>query len=456
MRIHILGIAGTFMAGVAKLAQELGHDVSGSDKNIFPPMNKQIDKLGISILDSTKEKRPPKGIDLVIIGNTLTRGNPIIEYILEHKLNYCSGPDWISKNILQDKKNIVVTGTHGKTTIASLIAWILNDNGIDAGFLIGGVPNNFGCSARIGESQFFIIEGDEYDTAFFDKRSKFIHYKPETLIINNIEYDHADIFSSLQDIVKQFHHLLRTMPKTATIITPEGDKTVSSLIDLGCWSTVKTFGQSENCHMQYQYDTSKQSFKILSENRKLTNVNTPLMGKHNAANVAAAVLACQTSGLNLTQIFKSLTKFTNVSRRLELIKVAGDIKIYSDFAHHPTAIAKTIDALKEGMSEESKLLVIIEPKSNTMKSGVHEKSLEDALANADKFLMYDKASLEWVSNFAKTSGKFLGSFRTRTKAARTIAAHVDEQDTILIMSNGQIDKLIKCIFAHIKQKEEQL
>ncbi len=444
------------MAGVAKLAQELGHDVSGSDKNVFPPMDKQLDKLGITIIDSAKEKKPPKNIDLVIIGNSLTRGNPIIEYILENKLNYCSGPDWISKNILQNKKNIVVTGTHGKTTVASLIAWILYDNGIDAGFLIGGIPNNFGCSARIGQSQFFIIEGDEYDTAFFDKRSKFIHYKPETLVINNIEYDHADIFNSLEDIVKQFHHLLRTMPKNTTIITPEGNKTVSRLIDLGCWSPVKTFGQSENCNLRYTYDGSKESFKIFSDNGKLVGVNTPLMGKHNAANVAAAVLACQTSGLNSTQTYTSLKKFKNVSRRLELVKVVGDIKIYSDFAHHPTAIEKTIDALKEGISEENKLLVIIEPKSNTMKSGIHKKALEEALTYADKFLLYDEASLRWTANFAKTSEKFLGSFRTQAKVAATISAHVDEKDTILIMSNGQIDELIKSIFAHIKRKEEPL
>ena len=442
------------MAGVAKLAQELGHDVSGSDNNIFPPMDKQLDELGVNVIDSTKEKRPPTDIDLFIIGNSLTRGNPIIEYILENELNYCSGPDWILKNILQNKKNIVVTGTHGKTTIASLIAWILNDNGIDAGFLIGGIPNNFGCSARIGQSQFFVVEGDEYDTAFFDKRSKFIHYKPETLVINNIEYDHADIFCSLRDIVKQFHYLLRTMPKNTTIITPEDDKTISGLIDLGCWSTVKTFGQSENCTLQFKYDTGKESFKILSENHELISVTTPLMGRHNAANVAAAVLACQTSGLKLTQAARSIKKFKNVSRRLELIKVISDIKIYSDFAHHPTAIKKTINALKESTSKESKLMVIIQPKSNTMKSGIHKKSLEDALANADKFLIYDEDSLEWISNFAKTSEKFLGSFGTQTKAATTIAAHVDTKDIILIMSNGRIDKLIECIFDHIKQKEE--
>ena len=444
------------MAGVAKLAQELGHDVSGSDKNIFPPMDKQLGELGINIIDSTKEKEPPRNIDLVIIGNGMVRGTPIIEYILENHLNYCSGPDWVSKNILQNKKNIVVTGTHGKTTVASLIAWILNDNGIDAGFLIGGIPSNFGCSARIGQSEYFVIEGDEYDTAFFDKRSKFIHYKPETLVINNIEYDHADIFNSLQDIVKQFHHLIRTMPKNATIIVPEEDKTVSSLVDLGCWSTIKTFGLSEKSNMQFIYESSKASFKICYSNSKSISINKPLMGEHNAANVAAAMLACQTSGLNLMEISKSLRKFRNVSRRLELIEVVNEIKIYSDFAHHPTAIKKTIEALREVISNESRLFIVIEPKSNTMKSGIHQKSLENALANADNFLIYDIASLEWVANFAKKSRKFLGSFNSQTEVASTLALHVNRKDIILIMSNGQIDKLIKCISNFIKQKKEQL
>ena len=444
------------MAGVAKLAQELGHDVSGSDKNIFPPMDKQLDELGINIIDSTKEKEPPRNTDLVIIGNGMVRGTPIIEYILENHLNYCSGPDWISKNILQNKKYIVVTGTHGKTTVASLIAWILNDNGIDAGFLIGGIPSNFGCSARIGQSEYFVIEGDEYDTAFFDKRSKFIHYKPETLVINNIEYDHADIFDSLQDIVKQFHYLIRTMPKNAIVIIPQEDKTVSSLVDLGCWSTIKSFGLSKKSNMQFIYESSKSSFEICYDDCQSISIDKSLKGEHNAANVAAAMLACQTSGVDLIKISKSLQKFKNVSRRLELIEIVNEIKIYSDFAHHPTAIKKTIEALREDISKESKLLIVIEPKSNTMKSGIHQRSLENALANADNFLIYDVASLEWVANFAKSSDKFLGNFDSQTAVASKLALHANKKDIILIMSNGQVDRLIACISDFIKQKEEQL
>ena len=243
MRIHILGIAGTFMAGVAKLAKELGHDVSGSDKNIYPPMDKQLCDLKVSITNIVREDVPPKGIDLVIIGNSLTRGTPIVEHILAEKVNYCSGPDWVSQNILYNKKNIVITGTHGKTTIASLIAWILNDNGLDVGFLIGGIPNNFGFSARLGQSEFFVIEGDEYDTSFFDKRSKFIHYNPQTLVINNIEYDHADIFDNFDDIIKQFHHLLRTMSNKTTIIMPDKSRGVSEVINQGCWSKIRKFGE---------------------------------------------------------------------------------------------------------------------------------------------------------------------------------------------------------------------
>ena len=442
------------MAGVAKLAQELGHEVSGSDKNTYPPMDKQLHDLGIEITDSQKEEIPPPDAELVIIGNGMTRGTPIVEFILAEKINYCSGPDWIQKNILCNKKNIVVTGTHGKTTVASLIAWLLNDNGIDAGFLIGGIPKNFGFSAKIGKSNYFVIEGDEYDTCFFDKRSKFIHYNPEILVINNIEYDHSDIFKNLDEIIKQFHFLLRTMSERTNVIIPDNDKNISRLINQGCWSQIKKFSGLKGADIQFEYRSSESCLKVMPLNKEPVTGRIPLLGKHNSANVTAAILACQTAGLDVERSLASLASFQNVSRRLELVGTFNDIKIYNDFAHHPTAIVKTIEAISSRIGTDNRLFVVIEPSSNTMQSGIHKKALKNAFKYECIFLLYDQASLNWTKTFAQNSEKFLGYFNQSNEAAEILTSKVSKGDSILIMSNGKIQKLINAIIEQIKQKKE--
>ena len=375
MHIHILGIAGTFMGGIALIAKQLGHTISGQDENIYPPMSEQLSNNSISFTSGYFVNKMPKA-DLYLIGNALSRGNECIEHILSNNLNYTSAPLWLGEAVLKNKWVIAVSGTHGKTTTSSIIAHILEDNGFNPSFLIGGICENFGISSRLTDSMFFVIEADEYDTAFFDKRSKFIHYYPNTLIINNIEFDHADIFDSIKDILKQFHHLIRTLPKEVQVIYPANDNNICNLMQMGVWSEKKTFELSK-----YTILEDKVNFAIDGE-----KVSWNMLGEHNINNATAAINACLHAGIPIKNSAQSLQSFKGIKRRLEVKFKNDNLTIYDDFAHHPTSIQTTINGLRKKVGNE-KIIIVLELKSNTMKMDYFAKQLPVSLREADEALI---------------------------------------------------------------------
>ncbi len=395
MHIHILGICGTFMGGLAVIARQLGHQVSGSDQNVYPPMSNQLEQQGIVLMEGYKAENLQRKPDLVIIGNALSRGNPEVEAVLNQGLRYVSGPQWLAEHVLQDKWVLGVAGTHGKTTTSSMLSWILEYQGFKPGFLIGGIPLNFGISARLGESDFFVIEADEYDSAFFDKRSKFVHYRPRTAILNNLEYDHADIFPDLDAIKKQFHHLVRTIPGEGLIISPERDANINEVLAMGCWTPVaKTSINSDSQWNAQLVKADGSQFNILFENNELGCVKWPLTGEHNVYNALSALVAAKHVGILPKDAITALSKFKNVKRRMEVIATINGVTLYDDFAHHPTAIQMTLDGLRKQVGQE-RIIAIVEPRSNTMRLGVHTKTLAESLGNADVALIYQPESMGW-------------------------------------------------------------
>ena len=343
MHIHILGICGTFMGGIAAIAKSMGHKVTGSDLNVYPPMSTQLESLGIQLTQGFDPAQLNPEPDIVIIGNALSRGNPAVEYILERNINYTSGPQWLSQNVLKDRWVVAASGTHGKTSTSSMIAWILDYAGLKPGFLIGGIPENFGVSARLGESPFFVIEADEYDSAFFDKRSKFVHYRPRTLVINNLEFDHADIFENLAAIQKQFHHLMRILPGNGLALIPEADTNIQQVIEMGCWSEIQTLGKDWQVG-QCKADGS--SFEVRLNEQSCGTVNWQLIGDHNVHNGIMAIAAARHAGVKPDIAIEALCSFVNAKRRMELIGEVKGVTIYDDFAHHPTAIKTTLKGLR--------------------------------------------------------------------------------------------------------------
>lgn len=401
MHIHILGICGTFMGSLAVLAKELGFTVSGSDANVYPPMSTQLEEQGIALSQGFDPAHLQPHPDLVVIGNAMTRGNPAVEYVLDQGLPYCSGPEWLSRYVLQNRWVIAVSGTHGKTTTSAMLAWILEYAGLKPGYLIGGVLKNFPASARLGESDFFVVEADEYDSAFFDKRSKFVHYRPRTLIMNNLEYDHADIFPDLAAIQKQFHHLVRTVPASGLIVSPQHDTALDQVLSQGCWTPVQRFRV-----LNQEPDTNRTSADIdwqvallsadgshcqitkvgPSGNYTRAVIEWSLTGRHNASNAVAAVAAAHHVGVDVNTACEALSLFTSVKRRMEWLGEAGGIHVYDDFAHHPTAIATTLEGLRQRLPDRngSRLIAVIEPRSATMKMGVHQSTLAASCADADQ------------------------------------------------------------------------
>ena len=400
MHIHILGICGTFMGGLAVIARQLGYQVSGSDQHVYPPMSTQLQQQGIQLMDGYRAENLGDDPDLVIIGNALSRGNPEVEAVLNKGLNYVSGPQWLAEHVLQDKWVLGVAGTHGKTTTTSMLSWILEHQGFNPGFLIGGIPLNFGISARLGggpenKSGFFVIEADEYDSAFFDKRSKFVHYRPRTAILNNLEFDHADIFPDLDAIKRQFHHLVRTIPGEGLIISPERDANINEVLAMGCWTPVaKT---SINANSQWNAKLLKadgSQFSVLFENNEQGIVNWSLTGEHNVYNALSAIVAADHVGILPKDAIAALGQFINVKRRMEVIARKNDVTLYDDFAHHPTAIETTLDGLRKQVGQE-RIIAIVEPRSNTMRLGVHTESLAKSLGNADLAIIYQPQNLDW-------------------------------------------------------------
>ncbi|MBX3709379.1 MAG: UDP-N-acetylmuramate:L-alanyl-gamma-D-glutamyl-meso-diaminopimelate ligase [Gammaproteobacteria bacterium] len=382
MRIHILGICGTFMSGIAVLAKQSGHEVTGSDMNIYPPMSTQLMEQGIQLVESDSPYIDPD-IDCVVVGNVIKRGHPAMEQVLAQRIPYVSGPQWLAENVIKNRWVLAVAGTHGKTTTTSLLTWILECAGLHPGFLVGGVPENFGVSARLGESPYFVIEADEYDSAFFDKRSKFIHYQPKTLIMNNLEYDHADIFPDLSAIKQQFHHLVRIVPSNGLIIRHAQDTNLADVLDIGCWTPVTTFGDVAGDWQVEFIQKDGSAFTVLHHNKPVGEVHWNLLGKHNVNNALAAIAAAHHVNISPDQAIQALSTFKNVKRRLEVKGKAKNIVVYDDFAHHPTAIATTLAGLRARVGTNARMIAVLEFGSYTMRSGVHKERIQDALNNAD-------------------------------------------------------------------------
>ncbi|MGZ4998369.1 MAG: UDP-N-acetylmuramate:L-alanyl-gamma-D-glutamyl-meso-diaminopimelate ligase [Methylobacter sp.] len=405
MHIHILGICGTFMGGLAVIARQLGHQVSGSDQNVYPPMSTQLEQQGITLMEGYQAENLDSKPDLVIIGNALSRGNPEVEAVLNRGLRYVSGPQWLAEHVLQDKWVLGVAGTHGKTTTTSMLSWILEHQGFKPGFLIGGIPLNFGISARLGESDFFVIEADEYDSAFFDKRSKFVHYRPRTAILNNLEYDHADIFPDLDAIKKQFHHLVRTVPGEGLIISPECDANINDVLAMGCWTPIAKTSINSNAQWNAHLINSDGSkFDVVVGKQTQGCVEWSLTGQHNVYNALSAIVAAKHIGILPKDAIAALGQFKNVKRRMEVIASINGVTVYDDFAHHPTAIQTTLDGLRKQVGQE-RIIAIVEPRSNTMRLGVHTRTLAESLDNADLAIIYQPEALGWdLSELKKYAG----------------------------------------------------
>jgi len=441
MHLHILGIGGTFMVGLARLALELGHRVTGADRGLYPPMSTQLAALGIEVADGYGIESLAPRPDLVIIGNALSRGSPVVEYVLDHDIPYTSGPAWLRQAVLGGRRVIAVAGTHGKTTTASLVAWMLDHAGLAPGFLVGGVLENFGVSARLGSAPHFVIEADEYDTAFFDKRSKFVHYRPSTLVINNLEFDHAVIFPDLAAIERQFHHLVRTLPGRAVIVRPTPDPVIDGLLARGCWSRVQSFGEGADADLRVTWDSAHPAtLTLTAAGGPAASGSTPLHGRHNACNVAAAAAAAATVGVTPARALAALPDFANVKRRLELRGTVAGVRVYDDFAHHPTAIAATIAALRP-LAAGGRIVAVTEPRSNTQRLGVQRDAFADALAAADEVLLLDPGDLPWDLAAACAGLSRCAVHRDHATLAGAVAAVATTGDCVLVMSNGAFGNL---------------
>jgi UDP-N-acetylmuramate: L-alanyl-gamma-D-glutamyl-meso-diaminopimelate ligase len=432
MHIHILGICGTFMGGIAVIARQAGHKVTGCDANVYPPMSTQLQAQGIELIEGFDPAQIELKPDLFVIGNVVSRGNPLMEEILNRGLAFISGPQWLYENILRGKWVLAVAGTHGKTTATSMLAWILEHAGLNPGFLIGGVPINFEISARATDSAFFVIEADEYDTAFFDKRSKFIHYTPRTAILNNLEFDHADIFPDVAAIETQFHHLVRTIPGNGLIIANGREQSMKRVLARGVWSNVELLGVDEGWIARPR---DEHAFDVFFEGGPRGTVNWGLLGEHNRHNALAALAAARHAGVPVTKGIDALAEFRNVKRRLEVRGTVNDITIYDDFAHHPTAIETTIAGLRSKVSG-ARILAVLEPRSNTMKMGVMKDALAGSLAGADLVFCYTNG-LGWDAAPALAPlGAKSACFDDLGKLAEAIVAASRPGDHVLVMSNG--------------------
>jgi len=435
MHIHILGIGGTFMGSLALLAQAAGHRVTGADANVYPPMSTQLEQAGITLTEGYDPAQLDPAPDLVVVGNALSRGNPCVEYLLDRGLAYTSGPQWLGDFFLRDKWVLAVAGTHGKTTTSSMLAWILDYAGMAPGFLIGGVPGNFGVSARAGDTPFFVVEADEYDTAFFDKRSKFVHYRPRTLVLNNLEFDHADIFADLAAIQVQFSHLVRTVPRQGLIIHPGADGNLDAVLAKGCWTPTEPVGSGEGWQARLNSDDGG-DFAVSFAGGVAGRVQWTQTGLHNVANALAAIAAARHAGVAPALACEALCRFAGVKRRMEVISDASGIRVYDDFAHHPTAIATTLDGLRKKVGP-ARIVAVIEPRSNTMKLGIHKSQLAEATRAADEVLWFQPDNLEWSLADVCRQSPVPAVVETDIDrlVARTVAS-VGPDTHVVVMSNG--------------------
>ena len=433
MHIHILGICGTFMGGIAVIAKQAGHTVSGCDANVYPPMSTQLEAQGIRLTEGWDRSQVELQPDLFVVGNVVSRGNPLMEEILDRGLPYTSGPQWLAENVLRGKWVLGIAGTHGKTTASAMLAWILEHAGLDPGFLIGGVPLDFGVSARATDSAFFVIEADEYDTAFFDKRSKFVHYRPRTIVLNNLEFDHADIFANLSEIETQFHHLVRTVPGNGLIVANGREASLQRVLEKGCWTPVERIG-SEDGWSTRDID-GVNAFEVLLAGVPQGRLRWQLSGEHNRMNALAAIASARHAGVPAAVAIDALSVFRNVRRRMEIRGNVAGVTIYDDFAHHPTAIETTIAGLRATV-DGARILAVLEPRSNTMKMGSNKDALAASLAGADVVFCYTNG-LEWDAKVTLKSLKAkLQCFDDIDKLTGAIARASSSGDHVLVMSNG--------------------
>lgn len=431
MHIHILGICGTFMGGIALLARAAGHTVTGCDANVYPPMSSQLQEQGIALTEGYGSEQLALKPDLYVVGNAISRGNPLLEEILNRNLPYTSGPQWLAENVLRGKWVLAVAGTHGKTTTSSMLAWILEDAGLNPGFLIGGVPENFHVSARLTDTPFFVIEADEYDTAFCDKRSKFVHYRPRTAILNNLEFDHADIFADLAAIQTQFHHLVRTLPNNGLIVANAAEASLKQVLQRGCWTPTEWFNQADG----WSGTEDGNDYLIHYKGQEQGRLRWDLTGEHNRHNAVAAVAAARHAGVAPERAIAALSRFANVKRRMEIKGVVRGVTVYDDFAHHPTAIATTVAGLRKKVGS-ARILAVLEPRSNTMKLGVMKNQLPASLTQADRVYCYG-ANLGWdaAAALAPIADK-AGTFDDLETLIQAVVAEARDGDQILVMSNG--------------------
>jgi UDP-N-acetylmuramate: L-alanyl-gamma-D-glutamyl-meso-diaminopimelate ligase len=414
----------------------MGHEISGSDENVYPPMSDQLSGMGIQLMQGYKTEHLQPAPDLVVIGNTLSRGNSAVEYVLDQGLPFASGPQWLEQALLQDKHVLAVSGTHGKTTTASMLVWLLESSGLNPGFLIGGIPENFGLSARYTASRYFVVEADEYDTAFFDKRSKFIHYRPKTLIINSIEYDHADIFCDIAAILREFHHLVRILPGQGRIIARHGDAHIKQVLEAGCWTPVETFAAEGARWHAVPKENDYSRFDVLCDGVPVGTVNWKLIGRHNAENALAAIAAAAHVDVSPAASCVALVGFKSVKRRLEKLAEVNGTSIYDDFAHHPTAIQATLEALRTSVGDQH-ITAIMEPRSNTMRMGVHQETLASSFAQADRVFLFQPEGLSW--DLSEISMKLGDKCKVYNDINAIIAVTMDDlyaDGHIVIMSNG--------------------
>ncbi len=445
MHVHILGICGTFMGGIAQLARAAGHRVTGCDANVYPPMSDQLASAGIELIEGFDESQVALRPDLYVIGNAISRGNPLLEKILNDQLPYTSGPQWLGETILGSRHVLAVAGTHGKTTTSSLLAWILERCGKNPSFLIGGVPANFAHSARLTSSRYFVIEADEYDTCFFDKRSKFVHYRPKTAILNNLEYDHADIFPDLHAIETQFHHLVRMMAQNARVVVNGQSEALKRVLDRGLYSDCVYFNDERGWHLQGN--------ELFYKDRLIGALRLSLPGHHNLLNASAAVAAATHIGIDPKEALTALEQFSGVKRRLELKGIENGVSVIDDFAHHPTAIYETIRALRGKMGKKGRLIAVLEPRSNTMKMGTMKDRLAGSLQEADFVVCYADPKLGWdVSAALAPLGEKLHVLHTVQGTAAVAASLAQKGDDILVMSNGGFGGIHGQLLSLLKNK----
>ncbi len=464
MKLHILGVAGTFMGGVATLARELGHQVEGSDQAVYPPMSTLLETLGIELRQGYDPANISADCDEIVIGNALSRGNPAVEQVLDDGRKYSSGAQWLAENVLPGRDVLAVAGTHGKTTTTSILTWLLEAAGRTPGFLIGGVAEDFGVSARVGSGRDFVVEADEYDTAFFDKRSKFVHYRPLVAILNNLEFDHADIFPDVAAIQRQFHHLVRTVPRRGRLIVNGEDRYLADVLAMGCWTPVQTFGlDAERAIQPVAAGTAfnwtarllaadGSAFVVVHDGIDVGEVHWPLLGRHNVMNALAALASVHAVGVEVAEVLPALTGFSSVKRRMEMIGEHAGITVYDDFAHHPTAIATTLAGLRARVGQ-ARVMVAMEPRSNSMRLGAHADALAPSLDDADAVVFLHRPGLTWDAGkvVAELRGEGMAAADVDALIARLVA-HASAGDHVVFMSNGGFDGAPRRFLAALKER----